>query len=328
MPSPPCERLSERSTWVNSSNTSGSTSGGMPTPVSRIGHAHAVAVGLDGQRTRCPPGSVYLAALFSRFENTCASRTRSPYSLIGSGGTSADSVSFGLLDLRPAHLEGGLDHLLNRQRLGRQTQLAAGDARHVEQVVDQPDHLPTCRSSRSRCAAHRVAGVARQPHDLQGVADRGERVAQLVGERREELVLAPVGVAQCRRWRWRQFLGPLLHLPLQFGLGPLLHERVADGALQQRGVSPAFLQVVGGPGLQRFQVGRDWPWPVSRMTGPGSPSRAGLAQEVEPGLRAEPVVEQEDVVLAGADRLQPGVVAPASSRAGTARRGCRRAGRG
>ena len=36
----------------------------------------------------------------------------------------------------------------------------------------------------------------RLPEDVQGVADRGERVAQLVRQHRQELVLQPVGLAQ------------------------------------------------------------------------------------------------------------------------------------
>ena len=36
--------------------------------------------------TIVPPGSMYLALLFSRFENTCASRVRSASSQMGSTG--------------------------------------------------------------------------------------------------------------------------------------------------------------------------------------------------------------------------------------------------
>ena len=38
--------------------------------------------------------------------------------------------------------------------------------------------------------------LARQAHDLERVADRRQRIAQLVGEGGEELVLAAVGAAQ------------------------------------------------------------------------------------------------------------------------------------
>ena len=80
--------------------------------------------------------------------------------------------------------------------------LVPADPGDVEQVVDEPDHVP-------ELPLHHVAGLGdgvgvarRQPHHLQAVADRGERVAQLVGEQREELVLPPVGLLQ-------RLLGPL-----------------------------------------------------------------------------------------------------------------------
>ena len=52
--------------------------------------------------------------------------------------------------------------------------------------------LPLHHLARRACAL-RIA--AREPQDLERVADGRERVAQLVRERREELVLAPIGFA-------------------------------------------------------------------------------------------------------------------------------------
>ena len=55
---------------------------------------------------------------------------------------------------------------------------------------------PSCRSIMPR-AWVTVAGVAcREPHHLEAVAERGERVPQLVGQQREEFVLAPVLLPQ------------------------------------------------------------------------------------------------------------------------------------
>ena len=56
--------------------------------------------------------------------------------------------------------------------------------------------------------------------DQRGLADRRERIAQLVRERREELVLAPVGFAQRR-------LGALAARDL--ALRRLVQPRVVDG---------------------------------------------------------------------------------------------------
>ena len=77
-----------------------------------------------------------------------------------------------------------------------QRDLAAGDPRHFEQVVHQAHHVVDL-------AVHHVADafadwvvLAGQPQDVQGVANRCERVSQLVGEDGKELVLAAIGVAQ------------------------------------------------------------------------------------------------------------------------------------
>ena len=52
---------------------------------------------------------------------------------------------------------------------------------------------PTCRPAMSSASSVAAAIVPVQADGLQGIGDRGERVAQLVGEHRQELVLAPVG---------------------------------------------------------------------------------------------------------------------------------------
>ncbi len=74
-----------------------------------------------------------------------------------------------------------------------QADAAAGDAGDVEQVVHQPGQvldLPLHHLARGLEA--RVDGLD-LAHQLDSVADRGERVAQLVGQHGEELVLAAVG---------------------------------------------------------------------------------------------------------------------------------------
>ena len=77
-------------------------------------------------------------------------------------------------------------------RLLAQLELVLRDPRDVEQVVDQADHVlhlafGMCRARSTSAASSRV-----EPHDLQRAADRRERVAQLVREHRQELVLATV----------------------------------------------------------------------------------------------------------------------------------------
>ena len=71
-----------------------------------------------------------------------------------------------------------------------QLQLTARDARDVEKVVDQADQLFQLPVD-DRAGALAPLGVElRHGHELDGVAHGGERIAQLVGERGEEHVLA------------------------------------------------------------------------------------------------------------------------------------------
>ena len=144
----------------------------------------------------CPFASVYLAEFVNRFPMTWVSRT-------GSAFTSRDSVGRKASRRCPwasisdcCHLHGSGDHGGDFDRLLPKVDLATHDSRDVEQIVDQANqvmylpfhHVPRLLQCRSI-----------DPRDLQyleGVADRGERVAQLVREGREELVLATVGLGQ------------------------------------------------------------------------------------------------------------------------------------
>ena len=100
------------------------------------------------------------------------------------------------VDLRTAGLERHVDHALEGDALLAHQQAAARNARDVEQVVDQARHLVDLAVD--DLAAPLQLGFRRSLplEDRHRVADRRERVAQLVGERGQELVLAPVGVAQ------------------------------------------------------------------------------------------------------------------------------------
>ena len=75
--------------------------------------------------------------------------------------------------------------------------LARGDPRDVEQVIDRPGHvpkLPLMTPSIRRGAG--LAVVAQHFEHLHGVGDGGQGVAQLVGEHRQELVLTAVVLLQ------------------------------------------------------------------------------------------------------------------------------------
>ena len=102
------------------------------------------------------------------------------------------------LDQRARGLDGAAaSAVVELDPLPAQLELAARDARDVEQVVEQPRHVidlavdhvaaPTSTAPRSRAA---VLLIVRR------VADRRERIAQLVRQRRQELVLAAIGRPQ------------------------------------------------------------------------------------------------------------------------------------
>ena len=74
--------------------------------------------------------------------------------------------------------------------------LPARDARHVEQVVDEPGEVLGLTADDLLRARGLLAAGQRAVEEVDAVADRRERVAQLVREDAEELVLAPVRLAQ------------------------------------------------------------------------------------------------------------------------------------
>ena len=165
---------------------------GMPMPVSRTVIAASPALPLGGATAMCPPRSVYLAALLSRFENTCASRVGSASTKTGSRRqrhrqlvAAGARCSGRLVSTAASHHRRQLDPLL------AQLELAAGDA--ARRRAGRRSAGPSAASWRSITSrAHARLRSRRRPAGCRicsGVADRGQRVAQLVGQRRQELVL-------------------------------------------------------------------------------------------------------------------------------------------
>src|SRR3546814_19142852 len=77
-----------------------------------------------------------------------------------------------------------------------QIQLAARHARNFEQIIDQPRQVADLALHHlTEACSLRLSGEPR-PQDVQGVADRRERIAQLVREDRQEFVLALIVEAQ------------------------------------------------------------------------------------------------------------------------------------
>ena len=124
-----------------------------------------------------------------------------------------------LLDQRANGFDGLVDDRRQFDALLAQLDLAARDAAHVEQVVDQPrpSARPAAPASRTPSSTRLPLAAAEAQHSA-GVADRRQRVAQLVGQHRQELVLAAVGFGQVRRQLPQVVLEPL-------SLGDILADR-------------------------------------------------------------------------------------------------------
>ena len=99
-------------------------------------------------------------------------------------------------DQRAARLQRPRDERGDFHRIAPQVDRAAGDASDVEQIVDQPcqvQRLPFDDVVRPRDLCIVDLTIA---HDLHGVVDRRERIAQLVREDRDEFVLVTVRLGQ------------------------------------------------------------------------------------------------------------------------------------
>jgi len=99
-------------------------------------------------------------------------------------------------DVRAAGLERHVDHALERDALLAQREAAARDAADVEQVVDQARELVDLPVDHLAAPGHLWIELVLLAEDGDGVADRRQRIAQLVREHGEEIVLAPLGFAQ------------------------------------------------------------------------------------------------------------------------------------
>ena len=116
--------------------------------------------------------------------------------LTGVGGEIDHQLVRARLDQRPGGFDRGDQAVREVQALLAQLQLAARDARDLQQVVEQPRHVLDLAVDDVLRPLQLRLGRVRRLADPRRVTDRRERVAQLVGEGREELVLAPVRRAQ------------------------------------------------------------------------------------------------------------------------------------
>src|SRR5262249_55508180 len=100
------------------------------------------------------------------------------------------------LDHRLAGFDRSSDDLGQVYRRLLQADFATADARNFQQVVNQSGHLMDLPHHHLLGLRHQLRIIAAQRENLDGVADWSEGVAQLMGQRRQELVLAAVGLPQ------------------------------------------------------------------------------------------------------------------------------------
>ena len=92
-----------------------------------------------------------------------------------------------------------LDRSAEVGSLSTQLDMAAGDAGDVEQVVDQARHMIDAALDRvARCDRFPLP-TADHVEDMDSIAQRRQRIAQLVREGRQKLVLPPIGGRQVDR---------------------------------------------------------------------------------------------------------------------------------
>ena len=128
-----------------------------------------------------PPGSVYLAELFSRFQRTCSSLVGSASSRIAPSGRATVSSVAALVDQGPGRLDGLADDRGQVHDLLLEFDLAPADAGHVHQVVDQAGQVDDLPLGHRPLGLEALAVAPGPLHQVQGVADRGQGVPQVRG---------------------------------------------------------------------------------------------------------------------------------------------------
>ncbi len=165
----------------------------MPSSLSVTTATLAVLPGADANG---PPWFAVLRAVVEQVgEDLCEPRAIRFDPHRGRGLGNLESMA-GLCDHRTARFSGILNRRRQVHRRALQLHLAGRNPRDVEQVVDQPHHLADLPLHDRARAGDRLGVVFRHAHDVESRADRRQRVAELVGERGEEFVLAAIGLLQ------------------------------------------------------------------------------------------------------------------------------------
>ena len=157
------------------------------------------------------------------------------------------------LEQRAAGLDRGPQHRRELHAFLAELEPVAGDPRDVHQVVDEPRHLPHLAVDRVQRPLRLWPECLLEMQDLNGVANRGQRIPQLVRQDRQEFVLRAVSLRQ-------DVLGMLAggdvheHVHRAEHLAGLVADRVGmsqhGAALAVRTLDDDLVTVVFLPGLQ------------------------------------------------------------------------------
>jgi hypothetical protein len=166
----------------------------MPMPVSQIDTA-AHAPSRESATVMFPSRSVYFRRVVDEVGEDLAHADRIGVDHEALAAIDKRHAVSRIVDRRAVVLDGVADRGGEVDRRLAQLDRPAVDARQLEEVVDQA-HEVRGLTLEHFVHASRGLAVGRHAQDLQAVAQRRKRIAELVGERRQELVLAPVGLAQ------------------------------------------------------------------------------------------------------------------------------------
>src|SRR5262249_31764416 len=135
-PSPPCRLVRDMSPWLKRSKTAGRKSGSMPRPESLTIRLTRWPARFIRNSTR-PPSGVNLIAFCNRFQTTCRSRAASQSNCFGAlPNRAVRSIRLAYAGRAPS-LACPFQHQPQVSRREFEFELAADDARRVEQVFDQ-----------------------------------------------------------------------------------------------------------------------------------------------------------------------------------------------
>ena len=168
----------------------------MPMPVSVVRISISSGEGLNVSMVIRPCAGVNFTLFLIRFQKTCCKRAGSPSTCMNSARKAEFDAEILREDFFPADFIGALQDLMDVHRLEAELELALRDAGDIEQVVDQSRfQLDVATDDCERVPDFRRIRRARFEFADHG-DDGRERVAQLVREQGEKLVLGGVRADQ------------------------------------------------------------------------------------------------------------------------------------